>query len=89
MLLTRFAGLLAHHISLLDPSQCLTMLSPCSFRSNRLVYRALDPASDAQFVLDTLNDPGTQLGVNWKPTRPLALGNVASLEKHVDACMLA
>jgi hypothetical protein len=65
------------------------MLSPCSFRSNRLVYRALDPKSDAQFVLDTLNDPGTQLGVNWKPTRPLALRYVANLGKHVDACMLA
>lgn len=65
------------------------MLSPCSFRSSRLVYRALDPESDAQFVLDTLNDPGTQLAVNWKPTRPLALRNVANLEKHVAACMLA
>jgi hypothetical protein len=77
VLLTRFAGLLAHHFSLLDPSQCLTMLSPCSFRSNRLVYRALDPESDAQFVLDTLNDPGTQLGVNWKTDAA-----TRSLERH-------
>lgn len=65
------------------------MLQPCSFASERLVYRALDPQRDEQFVLDTLSDPGTQLGVNRKPVRPLAQHNVAFLPKHVEGCMLA
>ncbi|GAA5984388.1 hypothetical protein JCM10908_003329 [Rhodotorula pacifica] len=65
------------------------MLAPCSFRSDRLIYRALDPEADQHFVLETLNDPGTQLGVNWKPTRPLSRRNVANLAKHVDGCLLA
>lgn len=65
------------------------MLSPCSFSSERLVYRAFNFPDDDAFLLELLRDEATQMGWFGGVTRPHNLGMLESFKKHMESTPLA
>lgn len=68
-----------------------TMLAPCSFASERLVYRACNFPADDAFLLELANDPETQMGWFGGVVRPKAPRDLEGFKTHLqsDAAMLA
>jgi hypothetical protein len=65
------------------------MLAPCSFASERLVYRAADFPTDDAFLLATFRDPATQMGYFGGVTKPYAARHMENWKKHVDTNILS
>ncbi|TKA52498.1 hypothetical protein B0A53_04874 [Rhodotorula sp. CCFEE 5036] len=65
------------------------MLAPCSFASERLVYRAADFPTDDAFLLATFRDPATQMGYFGGVTKPYAARRMENWKKHVDTNILS
>ncbi|BGP57840.1 hypothetical protein JCM8202v2_005488 [Rhodotorula sphaerocarpa] len=67
------------------------MLAPCSFASERLVYRACNFPADDAFLLELANDPETQMGWFGGIVRPKALRDLEGFKKHLqsDTAILA
>ncbi|GAA5984391.1 hypothetical protein JCM10908_003330 [Rhodotorula pacifica] len=65
------------------------MPTPCSFRSERLVYRALDFPADDAFLLSTVQDPATQMGYFGGVTKPYSMRDLESWKKHAESNILS
>lgn len=65
------------------------MIAPCSFASERLVYRAADFPTDNAFLLETFRDPGTQMGYFGGVTKPYAVRHLENWKKHLDTNILS
>lgn len=65
------------------------MLAPCSFSSERLVYRAFTFPDDDAFLLDLVRDEATQMGWFGGITRPHSLTMLESFKKFLETAPLA
>lgn len=65
------------------------MLTPCSFASERLVYRAAEFPADEGFLLETFRDPATQMGYFGGVTKPFATRHMEKWKKNAETGILS